>query len=247
MDDLILGAARDLAKSRLTVALTGAGISVESGIPPFRGKGGLWERFDPMEYASIDALKHDPAKVWRVLIGEMKKVMENAQPNNAHKGLARLESMGLLSTIITQNVDGLHQAAGSKDVIEFHGNFVWEYCMDCGKRIPTRDLSMESLPPRCSCGGFFRPDCVFFGEMIPHEALSRSTSLAEKCGCMLVVGTSAVVEPAASMARIAKACGARVIEINLAPTPLTRNVSDTSIFGNAGEVLLKLVEACERI
>lgn len=247
MDELIAKAALALTQSRLTVALTGAGMSVESGIPPFRGKGGLWERFDPMEYAHIDALIQDPARVWNVLIREMKNVMDAALPNEAHKGLAALESMGLLAAIITQNVDGLHQAAGSTDVIEFHGNFVWQFCMDCGKRVETSQVSLETLPPLCKCGGVLRPDCVFFGEMIPPDALSRSTDLARQCACMLVAGTSAVVEPAASMARIAKASGAKVIEINLTPTPLTRHVSDISIFGPAGTVVSKIVAACKQI
>ncbi len=129
MDSQIKSAARDLAAAGRVVALTGAGISVESGIPPFRGKGGLWEKIDPMEYAHIDAFMKDPAKVWQVLIREMKDVVDKARPNTAHLGLARLETLGILKTIITQNVDGLHQMAGNTDVIEFHGNFAWQRCM----------------------------------------------------------------------------------------------------------------------
>ncbi len=243
MDDLIAKAARDIASSRLTVALTGAGISVESGIPPFRGKGGLWEKYDPMEFAHIDALLKDPARVWSVLIQEMKNLLDKARPNDAHKGLARLEEMGLLSAIITQNVDGLHQEAGSTDVIEFHGTFAVQRCMECHTKINTSQISLETIPPRCSCGGILRPDCVFFGEMIPPEVLSRSSELASQCGCMLAVGTSAVVEPAASMARVARASGAVVIEINLEPTPLTGHVADYSILGRAGETMNKIVAA----
>ena len=126
MSDLIERAAQDLARSENVAALTGAGISVESNIPPFRGKGGLWEKIDPMEYAHIDAFRRDPAKVWKVLIKGMKDVIDQARPNAAHDGLARLEALDRLHTIITQNVDGLHQMAGSSDVIEFHGSFAWQ-------------------------------------------------------------------------------------------------------------------------
>mgnify|MGYP003565635232 CR=1 FL=1 len=126
MSDQIKKFAKDLAAAKNVAALTGAGISVESGIPPFRGKGGIWEKYDPMEYAHIDAFLKDPTKVWNVLIKEMKELVDTAMPNNAHLGLARLEEVGILKTIITQNVDGLHQKAGNTDVIEFHGNFAWQ-------------------------------------------------------------------------------------------------------------------------
>ena len=121
--------------ARHAVALTGAGISIESGIPPFRGQGGLWEQFDPMEIAHIDAFVADPALVWRVLVKDLKDVIDRARPNDGHKGLARLERMGILKTVITQNVDGLHQVAGSTDVIEFHGTFAWQRCMECDGRV----------------------------------------------------------------------------------------------------------------
>jgi NAD-dependent deacetylase len=130
MSDLIKRAASDLAAATYAVALTGAGISTESGIPPFRGKGGLWERYDPMEIAHIDAFRRDPARVWTLLIKEMKDIVDRARPNDAHLGLARLEKLGILKTVITQNVDGLHQMAGNQDVIEFHGNFAWQRCME---------------------------------------------------------------------------------------------------------------------
>ena len=123
MEDLIIKAAKELAGSNKVIALTGAGVSVESGIPPFRGKGGLWEKIDPMEFAHIDAFIRDPAKVWNILIREMKDIVDKARPNAAHNGLAKLEKLGILNVIITQNVDGLHQMAGNSDVIEFYGTF----------------------------------------------------------------------------------------------------------------------------
>ncbi|MBI9087249.1 MAG: NAD-dependent deacylase [Desulfobacterales bacterium] len=241
MEDMIKRAAADLAAARFGVALTGAGISVESGIPPFRGKGGLWEKIDPMEFAHIDNFMRNPAKVWRVLVGEMKGVIDTAEPNDAHKGLSTMERLGLIRTIITQNVDGLHQAAGSTDVIEFHGNFAWQRCMDCDHMLETRKVDMRQMPPRCHCGGIYRPDCVFFGEMIPPQHLARSRQVATQCDVMLVVGTSAVVQPAAFMPVIAKENGAKVIEINPEPTPLTSAVSDYLVQGKAGEVMSRIV------
>jgi NAD-dependent deacetylase len=247
MDSLIKSAARDLAAASRLVALTGAGISVESGIPPFRGKGGLWEKIDPMEYAHIDAFMKDPAKVWQVLIREMKDVVDKARPNSAHRGLARLETLGILKTIITQNVDGLHQMAGNTDVIEFHGNFAWQRCMRCDHRLETRRIDLAQMPPRCLCGGIFRPECVFFGEMIAPDHLSRSRLAASSCDVMLVVGTSALVQPAAYMPVIAKRSGARIIEINAERTPLTRDVSDLLIMGKAGDVFDRLLTEIEKL
>ena len=247
MKNLIRQAALDLVGAGNVVAMTGAGISVESGIPPFRGKGGLWEKIDPMEFAHIDAFLRDPARVWQVLIKEMKDVVDQAKPNEAHLGLARLEALGLLRTVITQNVDGLHQMAGSKDVIEFHGNFAWQRCMDCHDRTETSNISLDQMPPRCRCGGIYRPECIFFGEMIPPQHLSRSQSLAAQCDVMLVVGTSGTVEPAAYMPVISKQTGATVIEINAEKTPLTGNVSDYLIKGRAGEIIRMIVEEVEKI
>lgn len=246
MDALIARAVTDLNRARHVVALTGAGISIESGIPPFRGKGGLWERFDPMEIAHVDVFIADPALVWRVLLKELKAVIDRAVPNDGHKGLARLEHLGLLKTVITQNVDGLHQAAGSSDVVEFHGTFAVQRCTACDRRIPTRDVDDRVLPPRCACGGILRPDAVLFGEMIPPEALWRSQEAATHCDVMLVVGTSAVVQPAASMPALARQSGARVIEINPEPTPLTGRVSSYLIPGGAGEVMNRIVAGLEQ-
>jgi len=237
MENLIPKAARDIAASRQVVALTGAGISVESGIPPFRGKGGVWEKFDPMEFAHIDAFMQDPAKVWRTLIGEMKRTLDTARPNDAHRGLARLESLGYLKTVITQNVDGLHQMAGNSDVIEFHGSFAVMECLQCRREINTAEVTLDEMPPKCSCGGILRPACVFFGELIPTEHLTRSQAIASQCDLMLVVGTSAVVQPAAFMPVIAKQSGARVIEINPESTPLTHTTSDYLLKGRAGEMM----------
>ena len=243
MQEAVKQAAKLIREARLVVALTGAGISVESGIPPFRGKGGLWEKMDPMEFAHIDSFLRNPARVWDILVREMKGVVDRAMPNAGHINLARLEEAGRLSAIITQNVDGLHQRAGSSDVIEFHGSFALQRCMKCGKTIPTDRVSLDVLPPLCECGGILRPDCVFFGEAIPVDALDRSYELSSACDVMLVIGTSAVVMPAASMPRVAKKAGAKIIEINTDVTPLSASLTDLLLKGSAGEVLEKILKA----
>lgn len=247
MEDLIRRAAEDLAAAERVTALTGAGISIESGIPPFRGKGGLWERFDPMEIAHIDALMRDPAKVWRILVREMKEIVERAKPNAAHLGLAELEKQNKLKTVITQNIDGLHQAAGNTDVIEFHGSFAWQRCMDCNRKYETRTVVLTEIPPRCECNGILRPDAVFFGEMIPADAMWRSRQAATDCDLMLVVGTSAVVQPAAMIPVMARDSGAKIVEINPERTPLTGEISDYLIMGRAGDVMSRIMEALQKM
>ena len=241
MDDLVKKAAVDLAEAKLVTALTGAGASIESNIPPFRGKGGLWEKYDPMEVAHIDSFMQDPVKVWNLLIKDMKDVIDKAQPNDCHKGLARLEELGKLQTIITQNIDGLHQLAGNTDVIEFHGTFAWQRCIECKTRIETRRVDISEIPPRCHCSGILRPDAVFFGELIPQDALYRSRQVATDCDVMLVIGTSAMVQPAAMIPVVAKDSGATVIEINPESTVLTGDVSTYLIRGPAGETMNRIV------
>ncbi len=247
MDDLIKRAAADLAQANMATALTGAGASTESGIPPFRGKGGLWEKMDPMEVAHIDSFLQDPAKVWKLLFKDMKDVVDQARPNDCHKNLARLEALGKLQTVITQNIDGLHQMAGNTDVIEFHGSFAWQRCMQCKTHIETRRVEVSEIPPRCQCGGILRPNAVLFGELIPQEALWRSRQVATDCDVMLVIGTSAVVQPAALMPVVAKETGATVIEINPESTPLTGDISDYIIKGPAGDTMNRIMAKLESI
>jgi len=243
METRIQQAAEVLSRSRLTVALTGAGISVESGIPPFRGPGSIWEKIDPMEFAHIDAFMKNPARVWEVLVSGLKRKLDTAKPNKGHLALAELETRGLLSAVITQNVDSLHQKAGSRDVIEFHGTFATLRCLDCGHQTPSAAVTLNALPPHCHCGGIYRPDCVFYGESISMEILTRSREFSSQCDAMLVVGTSAVVQPAAMMPVLAKQNGATIIEVNPTPTPLTAATSDIFLQGGAGSVLSRLTEA----
>lgn len=246
-EELIRKAAVDLLSAREVVALTGAGISVESGIPAFRGENGIWSKLDPLEYAHIDAFCKNPAKVWNVLFKAMKEMIENAGPNDAHMGLVRLEQLNILQTIITQNVDGLHQKAGSTDVIELHGTFAWYRCTACRKRKAARDIDASVIPPRCECGGIFRPDCVLFGESIPDGYLWRSKLVASQCDLMLVIGTSARVHPAALMPVIAMKNGAKVIEINSEKTPLTEQISDYILRGRAGQIMNRIIAELEKM
>lgn len=241
MQELIERAARAIRTSRKTIALTGAGISAESGIPTFRDPGGLWDRYDPEEYATIDAFRRDPGKVWQMMRDFT--ALKTAEPNPGHYALAQLEQMGFLGCIITQNVDNLHQAGGSQDVLEFHGNLRQVVCQSCQKLLPMSEISLKSLPPYCPCGGVFKPNGVFFGEPIPSYALSRSYEESQSCEVMLVIGTSAVVYPAAAMPGVAKEAGAQVIEINPEPTDLTGPLSDFIIQDKAGTIMPQIIAA----
>jgi len=245
MDELIKKAARIILDSNLTIALTGAGISVESGIPDFRSRGGLWDRFDPEEYATIYAFKDNPEKVWRML-KEMEQIVDNARPNAAHTGLAELEEMGLLKSVLTQNVDNLHQEAGSKDVIEYHGNSKSLTCMWCNRKYDYKDKRGE-YPPRCECGKILKPDVIFFGEAIPSLAMARSSQLASTCQALLIIGTSAVVSPFNILPRQAKQVGATIIEINLEKTVLTDGITDIFLQGKATERVSQVVSAIKTL
>ncbi|MEA3339336.1 MAG: NAD-dependent deacylase [Chloroflexota bacterium] len=203
------------------VVLTGAGVSAESGVPTFRGAGGLWRNFRPQQLATPDAFRRDPALVWewydwrRGLIGA-------CTPNAAHEILAEMETALPDFTLITQNVDGLHLAAGNRNVLELHGNIWRTRCTGCGKVATDHRAPLPEIPPRCpECGGLLRPDVVWFGESLPPGMLETAWAAAARCGLMLVVGTSAVVQPAASLPLAALENGARLVEINPAETPLS--------------------------
>ncbi len=244
MRNLIEEASDIIIDSKLTLALTGAGISVESGIPDFRSPNGLWSKYDPFEYASITVFRATPEKVWE-MAQEMTELVDGAKPNNAHKGMTDLEKMGYLHHIITQNVDNLHQEAGSKNVIEYHGNTSTLTCLRCGKRYKSIDKKDE-LPPRCRCGQILKPDAVFFGEAIPKDALNKSFQLASQAQALMVVGTSAVVSPANTIPSVAKQSGAKLIEINKEATHLTDTITDVFLQGNAGEMIPALVKEVKR-
>ena len=227
------------------VALTGAGISVESGIPDFRSPGGLWERFDPMEYAHIQAFRRHPAKVWQ-LLKEMDDTITRARPNPAHYALAELEARGFLTGIITQNVDNLHQEAGSKRVVEYHGNASVFVCDNCRGHLPRETLDFFHTPLYCLCGGLIRPGVVFFGESIPPAAQAEAEDLAQHCDLLLVIGTSGEVAPASYIPAIAKEWNAIIVENNLEPTRLTASLTDHFLPGKAGEVWPEVTKAMNK-
>ncbi len=244
LERLIDQASEAIISSTLTLALTGAGISVESGIPDFRSAGGLWSRFDPAEYATIEAFRANPEKVWEML-AEMDKVVSAAKPNPAHIALGELERLGYLHYIITQNIDNLHQEGGSRNVIEYHGNSSTLSCLWCGKSYSARDKRGD-MPPRCECGKILKPDVVFFGEPIPPDALNRSFQLASSAQVLMVIGTSALVSPANTIPSIAKQNRAKIIEINMERTQLTDSITDIFLQGKAGEVVPALVQAVKK-
>ena len=232
-----------LVQRRHGVALTGAGVSVDSGIPDFRSPGGLWERFDPMDYASIHSFEADPGRVWKMLV-ELESMVVDARPNPGHLGLARLEEAGVLDGIVTQNIDNLHQEGGSRRVLEFHGNGNTLRCMGCQRREPASRRPELGMPPTCACGGVFKPEVVFFGEQIPDAAMQGSMALVRTCRVMLVVGTSATVAPASIIPMMAKRNGALLVELNLTPTEISGSC-DMSVYGGASEIMPLLAEMVE--
>ena len=229
-----------LVTSQATMALTGAGISARSGIPTFRGVQGLWEKYDILEYAHIDAFLSNPSKVWRMLL-ELDETIVAARPNPAHLALAELEKMGLMGMVVTQNVDNLHQNAGSRQVVEFHGNALKFRCLDCRRVYERCQVDLVNIPLYCVCGGLVKPDVIFFGEAIPWEATSKAFDTARRTDLILVIGTSAGVVPASEIPVMAKNAGAMVVEINLEATLLTDAVTDLFIGGCAAEVLPSVV------
>ena len=239
-------AARLLAHSHRAVALTGAGVSVESGIPDFRSPGGLWDRFDPMVYASIDTFKREPERSWELFVA-LEQVLAPAEPNPAHVGLAELEAAGILRSVITQNIDGLHQRAGSKNVREFHGSHALFHCIACGAEYARDEIQPLGMPPRCSCGAVIKPAVVLFGEGIPEAVLEQSFHEAGEADAMLVVGTSAMVYPAASLPRLVLERNKPVIEVDLATTSLTGEPNCLLLQGRAGEIIPRLVERVLRL
>lgn len=244
MDELLFNRAiKEIQNAQYIVAFTGAGISVESGIPAFRGPGGLWTRYDP-RCLEIDYFWNNPPDAWRIIKEIFYDTFNVANPNPAHIALACLEQHGLLKRVITQNIDGLHVQAGNIDVVEFHGSSRRLICTQCSKiYLPTPDL-LATLPPLCDeCKGLLKPDFVFFGEPIPLAAYDESLKLVGLADLWLIIGTTGEVQPAAALPRQAKRHGARIIEVNVQPSTYTPGVTDIFLQGRAGDVLEKLAEA----
>ena len=235
MESTYISAAKEIAGSKKCIALTGAGISAESGIPTFRSKGGLWNDYDPTIYASLDTFIKDPSKYWSIR-GEFIRNYNDYIPNNGHIALARLEKSGILKCIVTQNIDGLHRKAGSENVLELHGSLRESYCTSCSREYIAPDIPAGDTP-RCQCGGVLKPNTVLFGEPLPEGVLEEARLQAESCDVMLLIGTSALVYPAAALPVLAKRNGAKIIEVNIESS---FNDSDLIIEDKAGKALPEL-------
>lgn len=235
-DDEVARAAEILRPARRVMAFTGAGVSAESGVPTFRGAGGLWEGHPVEEVATPEAFRADPVTVWR-FYEERRRRVATVRPNPAHAVLASWEDRFPSYTLATQNVDGLHRAAGARRVLELHGSLWGVRCGVCGQEREDPTVPLPKLPPACpSCGGMERPAVVWFGEALPAAVIAAAQAAAEACEVLIVVGTSAVVYPAAGLVEIAAARGARVIEVNPAASALS-HLADVTLRGPAGALL----------
>jgi NAD-dependent deacetylase len=224
---------RTLKNSNKVVVLTGAGVSAESGVPTFRGADGLWQKFKPEELATFAAFEKNPKLVWE-WYQHRRDIINNIKPNPGHYAIAQMAQYFKRFHLITQNVDGLHRSAGSNDFIELHGNIMRNRCMACGKM--NYQAEFDGFPPLCACGGKLRPDVVWFGELLPLEALERAEEASRTCDLFFVVGTSGIVQPAATFPLIARRHGALIVEINIEPTELTF-AADETFHGKSGEIL----------
>ena len=235
----IVEARRLIAQSERVLAFTGAGISAESGIPIFRGAGGLWKQFRPEDLATPEAFRRDPKLVWE-WYNWRRGLIAQAEPNPGHFALAALEGIKPGFVLVTQNVDGLHERAGSRRVYCVHGDIWTLRCLSCGRARRDESAMLPELPPQCTCGSIQRPGVVWFGEALNPAVLSAAEGAASRADVLLSIGTSAVVFPAAGLINIARAAGAAVIEVNPEETPYS-NSADCALRGPAGEILPELV------
>ncbi len=214
-----------LQNSLHTVVLTGAGISVESRVPTFRGENGLWEEFRPDEYATLTAFNRDPGKCWKMFL-RMLDTIRNAAPNPAHRALAELERNHLIAAVITQNIDGLHQAAGQRTTIELHGSIHTVTCQTCHEPVTTDSITVDplNLPPRCRCGGVFKPDVILFEEPLHSDRFIESFRHVQRCSVLMLIGTSGFVHPANRFPEIAHSHGATIVDINPTASLTTRSL-----------------------
>lgn len=229
-----------LQQSEIIMISSGAGISAESGVPTFRGAEGLWKNYRPEDLATPEAFRNDPVKVWQ-WYDWRRQLLKNVEPNPGHFALAELEKMVPRFFLFTQNIDGLHQKAGSTNVHELHGNIWRARCVKEKKCFPLADTPLQQIPPVCACGGTLRPDVVWFGEALPEESLTLAMDVARRCHVMFSIGTSGSVQPAASFAWIAKENGAIVLEINPERTPVTE-IADESFREKSGVLLPILIQ-----
>ena len=240
MELLIKETAKLIKQSKFTIAFTGAGISVESGVPPFRGEHGLWNKYDP-QVLDLGYFNENGAECWPYIREIFYDFFANAKPNKAHQVLADMEKHKLLHAVITQNIDNLHLEAGSKTVYEFHGNSKKLKCRKCGRIYAASEIDFETIPPRCADDGeILKPDFIFFGEGIPQDAYANSFEAAVKADLCLIIGSTGEVTPASFVPRTAKQQGATIIEINPEETLFTRQITDIHLKGKASEILEKL-------
>jgi NAD-dependent deacetylase len=229
-----------LSSAESICVLTGAGVSAESGVPTFRSAGGLWEKFSPEDLARFESFIRNPDLVWE-WYNYRKKVLSEVAPNEGHVALARMQDLVPDFTLVTQNVDGLHARAGSRNVVELHGNITRSYCIQCKLFAGEEEQATFDRTPKCrTCGGLLRPDVVWFGELLPAGAFEKAMEAAHRCDVFLSVGTSGVVYPAASIPLAARSAGAYVVEINPEYTDLSPRMNET-ILGPSGKVLPHLV------
>ena len=228
-----------LRRAKSVAVLTGAGISAESGVPTFRGDGGLWREYKAEDLATPEAFARDPKLVWE-WYDWRRGLIAKAVPNAAHQALVKLEIRTPRFTLITQNVDGLHDLAGSGKILKLHGDIWRMRCLGCGANFPNRRVPLPRIPPHCACGGVARPGVVWFGEPLPEGMMKEAEHAVAEAEVMLVIGTSAMVYPAAGLIPYAKQSGAKVIEINTEPTAATA-VVDCALHGPAAELLPQLV------
>ncbi len=234
-------AAELIMNANHVTAFTGAGISVESGIPPFRGANGLWSKYNPI-VLDINYFHTNSLEAWKVIKEIFYDFFGEAKSNKAHFALAELEKLGILKSIITQNIDNLHQEAGSKEVYEFHGTSQNLVCISCSKIFHAEEIDLSVLPPKCNlCGTVLKPDFVFFGEPIPEPANSNSFSEAEKADVFLLIGTTGEIMPASLIPHQAKRNGAKIIEVNVERTKFTESITDVFVKGKATEVLTNIL------
>lgn len=239
-------AAKIITASRRCIAFTGAGISVESGIPPFRGENGLWNKYDPKNF-DIQYFHAHARQSWTVIQQIFYQLFGTVKPNSAHHALAELEARQLLSGIITQNVDNLHYDAGSRVVHEFHGSLKRVVCLDCHARYPISEIDLNILPPPCAkCRGLLKPDVIFFGEAIPEPARTASFDETKKADCFLLIGTTGTVVPANVIPVAAKSNGAKIIEINPSRSEYTASVTDIFLADRATIAMEKLMEEIDK-
>jgi NAD-dependent deacetylase len=261
IQDLIQRTATDLAASEYAIVLTGAGMSTESGVADFRGPKGIWttnKQAEAQAYQRYERFLDDPKAYWEEMLGtvgsgsDFYRQMRQVAPNPGHHAIARLEQLGVVKWTITQNVDGLHEKAGSQKVMHYHGTVEKLRCLSCGSRFGIDEISLEKLPPLCRCGRPLKYDVVHFKEPIPSDIMGAAEEEAMKCDLMLVCGTSAVVYPFAALPAMARSrgrdqSGVKIIEINAEPTPLTlQGVSDYLMQGRTGEILPSVVDEVER-